>query len=170
MFGGSSDSDARNGSRGPAGMTAKQQANSDMRKHDSSSMGLTDDDVKLRKAEAMKPYKVKSAGGKVVDIKSSARAQQILQKGTAARMTQDKKAEMKRTNNIAHGFRYAIVGVVATCGFLLLKEYIVPLVNVRRDRNARMQRRHDEHFKPSMERLMAQRAAEDAAAHSDTTQ
>ncbi len=97
-------------------------------------VGLTSAEYEKRIAEASKPLRV-NTGDKDFSIVSSARAQQILQKGLLGNTQEKRNLQKEKVNKTMSRAKWGISLVSLTCGVLMLTQVLYPMVN-----------KHWEHF------------------------
>lgn len=97
-----------------------------MRADPESETGIPKSELERRKAEARAPQKITVGDGKVIDVKSSARTQQIIQKGAAKYQQSKRRKELadkmeivKKARWVFGALGFAFVGYLAT-------EYLIP--------------------------------------------
>ena len=119
-------------------------------------MGLTEEEYAERKAQVARGFKVKKEKGNMT-VKSSAKMQQDLTAGTAEKVINARREEIKVKYTYFNYARYTGMFVCAVCLGLLVKEVMMPIVELHYYRRLRMQRRHEEVFLPAMQRLHEER-------------
>lgn len=125
---------------------------------DPSKMGLSEDEYLQRKKDAASTYKVKRAAGDgTFNISSSARSQQIMAKGTAEKLRDGRRAEIKEKIFRLNIVRWSVlIAGVASLGFIMY-EVMLPISQLHWKRAERLRRRHEEVFKPAMEKMLRER-------------
>lgn len=136
---------------------------SDMRNVSNSSLadiGLTRDDLNRRCEEAKAPRSL-SAGGKLFSIISTARSQQILQRGLADKMKDKRLREIEGKKQAFVHVRWFATFFGLAGAALLFYDVLLPRLQYRNERNERLRMRHELIFKPSLERRLREIEAEE---------
>jgi hypothetical protein len=141
----------------------KDSANSLRAPKDASKLGLTEEEYEARKAAALKPYKVKREKGGFFEVKSSAKAQQEMSKGTAERIVTSKREKARQKATLFRQVRFVAVIVCGGCFGALVYQLLWPITLLHWSRHERLKRRHEEVFLPAMAKLEAERMAAAAA-------
>merc|ERR1712146_792400 len=123
---------------------------------DASKLGLSEDEYEKRKKEASKMYKVKKEKG-TLGVESSAKAQQEFTKGTAHKIVEQRRGEIKKKYSVFNKVRWTVFFICSACFVGLVYEVLWPVTKLHWSRYERMRRRHEEVFLPAMKRLEEER-------------
>jgi hypothetical protein len=125
-----------------------------MRADPESEIGIPKSELLRRQKEAQQSLKVKLGEGKTLDIKSSSRAQQIVQKGTAKFQQEKRRKELADKMDIFKKARWVFCGASFLFVGYLATEFLLP-------QYARIQQRGQimEMRRARAEQVMAEREA-----------
>ncbi|CUF61604.1 transmembrane protein, putative [Bodo saltans] len=131
---------------------------SKMRADPEGEIGITREELLRRQKEAQQSLKVNLGEGKTLDIKSSARAQQIVQRGTAKLQQEKRRKDLadkmelfKKGRWVFSAFAFLFVGYLAT-------EYLLPQYARIQQRGQIMEMRRVR-AEAALEKVMADREA-----------
>lgn len=160
----SGNPDSAEGRKATAGVMDHFKSNAEaLRKPlDPAKMGLSEEEYEARRKEAFSKYKVKKERG-TIEIDSSAKKQQVLTQGTAEKMIEKRRTDIKKRYTVFNRVRWTGATVCAGCFCLFVYEVMYPVTKLHWDRHERMKRRHEEVFLPAMRRLEEERMAAVAA-------
>lgn len=118
-------------------------------------IGMNQTEYEKRVAEAMKPWKVQKTNG-TMNVRSSARAQQIMSKGAADKARDDALTKKTQTMNRVFWLRLGVVGGSILGTIFLCTQFLFPSYNM--------------HYQKGLKRKqLISRAEADAAAKAATS-
>jgi hypothetical protein len=122
---------------------------------DAQKIGLSEEEYLKRKKEAAAPYKIKRPGGQGnLTVSSSARAQQIMSAGTAEKLRDGRRQEIKQKIVNLNVIRWSVMALGSACFIYIVYEVMLPISQLHWKRSERLRRRHEEIFIPAMEKLL----------------
>lgn len=147
--------------------SASQQARQSMdsfRSNPEKETGLSRDEIARRQQEAQAPRKHTTDTGKVVDVKSSTRMQQIMQKGMNKIQQDRKRAEIEKKMTIVKKARWAVLGIGLGIVGYLFSEFLYPQYSRVQERNYKLKYRQEMAEKRMQEYLAKQQSEGSATA------
>lgn len=170
MFGGSSSSNAGGSAVEAASATTKAMQDTMDRFHQnpSEATGMSDAELARRRKEAATPRRVTlppspqtldaaanatkvegtataaaATGAKVVEIKSSARAQQVMTQGVDSVQRNKRRQEIANKMTIVKKARWGVVAVSIGVFYYAVTEFLLPQYQIVQQRNRRMEMRRE---------------------------
>lgn len=146
-FGGSADQAVRQTADAAKGA---QDSISKFRKDPEGELGMSREELLRRQKEANTPLKVTTPTGKQLDVKSSARAQQIMNKGVDKYQREKRKREIDGKIAIVKKARWVVIGAAIGIIGYIVSEFMYPIYLMRQARTYKLQVR-EERAKAKME-------------------